>query len=307
MNRKDFIKKITLATCGAFLITDESLAERTPKYPSFTPEPENWKDTELNIAWIGHSTILINAYGTIILTDPVLYERVGIEFMGLTYGPIRYTYPALDKNEIPCPDIILISHAHMDHMDHRTLKFLTNKFKNQIVCITATNTKDVIDDLKWKNLYELDWNKNLDVYETSFTGIEVKHNGWRYPFEIDRPQYTNGRSFNGYVIEKNNVKIFFAGDTGCTDKFKSLRGDKIDIAIFPIGGYVPKKQYHCNPEEALIMAEEYIGAKYFIPMHCKTFDTDDELEKPLIWLNKIKNDYRIKVVIDDIGQTIQLK
>ena len=305
MNRKDFIKQITLATGGAIFITDKVLAERAPKFPLYKPEPENWKDSELNIAWIGHSTMLINLYGTIILTDPVLFDRVGVEFMGLTYGPIRYTYPALDKNEMPRPDIILISHAHMDHMDYRTLKFLTEKFKDQIICITAANTKDVINDLRWKNLYELDWNKNLDLYKTSFTGIEVKHNGWRYPFEMDRPDYNNGRSYNGYVIEKYGSKIFFAGDTGFTDKFKSLKEDKIDIAIFPIGGYVPKKHYHCNPEEALIIADEYINAKYFIPMHCKTFDTDNELERPLIWMNEIKDNYKIKVVLNDIGQSFK--
>lgn len=305
MNRKDFIKQITLAIGGAIFITDKVLAERAPKFPLYKPEPENWKDSELNIAWIGHSTMLINLYGTIVLTDPVLFDRVGVEFMGLTYGPIRYTYPALDKNEMPRPDIILISHAHMDHMDYRTLKFLTEKFKDQIICITAANTKDVINDLRWKNLYELDWNKNLDLYKTSFTGIEVKHNGWRYPFEMDRPDYNNGRSYNGYVIEKYGSKIFFAGDTGFTDKFKSLKEDKIDIAIFPIGGYVPKKHYHCNPEEALIIADEYINAKYFIPMHCKTFDTDNELERPLIWMNEIKDNYKIKVVLNDIGQSFK--
>ena len=307
MNRKDFIKNISLAAGGVLFITNKVVGERIPKYPLFKPEPEKWKDSELNIAWIGHSTILINFYGTLILTDPVLFERVGVEFMGLTYGPIRYTYPALDKNEMPCPDIILISHAHMDHMDYRTLKFLTDKFKDQIICITAANTKDVIDDLKWKNLYELDWNKNLDLFETRFTGIEVEHNGWRYPFEMDRPEYLNGRSYNGYIIEKFGIKTFFAGDTGFTNKFKSLREQNIDIAIFPIGGYVPKKHYHCNPEEALIMADEYIKAKYFIPMHCKTFDIDEELEKPLIWLDRIKNNFEINVVIDDIGQTFNLE
>ena len=84
MNRKDFIKQITLAIGGAIFITDKVLAERAPKFPLYKPEPENWKDSELNIAWIGHSTMLINLYGTIVLTDPVLFDRVGVEFMGLT-------------------------------------------------------------------------------------------------------------------------------------------------------------------------------------------------------------------------------
>ena len=225
--------------------------------------------------------------------------------MGLTYGPTRYVYPALDAEEVPCPDIILISHAHMDHMDYKTLKFLTNKYSNRINCITAKNTADIIEDLKWKTLSELDWNETLIIADVEFTGVEVKHNGWRYPFEIDRQDTPRGRSYNGYIIEKQGVKSFYAGDTGFTDKLKSLKNKNIEIAIFPIGGYVPKKQYHCNPEEALIMAVDYVGAKYFVPVHCKTFDTDNELEKPLIWLEKIRHDYNIKIALDDIGQTFK--
>ncbi len=68
---------------------------------------------------------------------------------------------------------------------------------------------------------------------------------------------------------------------------------------------MPKKQYFCNPEEALIIAVDYIGAKYFIPVHCKTFDTDNELEKPLIWLDKIKHNFNINITLDDIGQTFK--
>ena len=307
MKRKDFIKYSVLTSAGIILFNEKISGERKPKTPLYKPEPDKWKDSELNIVWLGHATVLINLFGTIILTDPALFERVGFEFLGVTYGPLRYVYPALDINEIPRPDIILISHAHMDHMDYRTLKFLTAKFENKVTCITAANTRDVIDDLKWNTLTELDWNENFMAAGTKFTAVEVKHNGWRFPFEKDRQDTPDGRSYNGYVIEKNGIKIFFAGDTAFTDKFKTLKQENIDIAILPIGGYVPKKHYHCNPEEALIMAEDYIGAKYFIPIHCKTFDTEDELEKPLNWLERIKKDFKIKIVINDIGQTFNLK
>ena len=307
MERKAFIKILFYAGGAVLFSPGKSLAGRKPKYPLFKPEPQKWNDNEINIAWIGHSTMLINLYGTLILTDPVLFDRVGPRLLGSTYGPIRYVYPALSREEMPLPDVILISHAHFDHMDKRTLKFLTDKYPEQIECITARNTSDIIDDLNWKSLNELDWNSKLTSNEANFYAVEVKHNGWRWPFEMDRQDTVKGRSFNGYLIEKNNFKICFAGDTAFTDLFKSLKKENVDIAIFPVGGYVPKEQYHCNPEEALIMANEFMGAKYFIPMHCKTFDTDDELEKPLIWLNKIKDKYKTRVVIDDIGQTFSLK
>ena len=143
--------------------------------------------------------------------------------------------------------------------------------------------------------------------EIKFTGVEVVHNGWRYPGEKDRSNGDmDGRSYNGYIIERLGKKIFFAGDTAFNENFEKLKNENIDIAIIPVGGYVPKYYYHCNPEEALKMADELINAKYFVPIHANTFDDKSELDKPLKWLKQIKTNYKVKVVIDEIGQTFTL-
>lgn len=308
LNRRKFIKNSLLISAGSFFLSKSVYAEDEPKIPLYRPDINAWKDDELNICWIGHATVLINFYGTYILTDPALLPRVGIKFLGLIYGPLRYMYPALSIDEMPQPDLVLISHAHMDHMDYETLKILTDKFPQKINCVTAKNTKDIIEDLKWKSLVELDWNEKLDLLNVKLTGIEIVHNGWRYPWEKDRSSGDfNGRSYNGYLIESNNKKIFFAGDTAYNDKWKFLANENIDIAIIPIGGYVPKYYYHCNPKEALKMADEFLKAKYFIPIHTKTFDTPKELIEPLEWLNKINTEYKTQVVINDIGQTFTIK
>jgi L-ascorbate metabolism protein UlaG (beta-lactamase superfamily) len=89
------------------------------------------------------------------------------------------------------------------------------------------------------------------------------------------------------------------------DKWDILK-DTIDIAIVPIGAYNPWKKHHCNPEEALMMADR-INAKYFIPIHCNTFDQGEEpREEPLNWLNSSVNKYKIKVGLDNIGKTFTL-
>ena len=233
MNRRSFVKIAASIAAGSFIFGKELFADSI-KDPLNKPEPANWKNDEINIAWIGHATILINFYGKIILTDPVLFSQVGIPFFEYKFGPKRAVMPALDLDEIPKPDLILISHAHMDHMDYETLKAITKKFPDSINCITAASTKDVVEDLKWKSLIELDWNDEIIVDEIKLKGIEVVHNGWRYPGEKDRSTGNiEGRSYNGYIIEYNNKKIFFGGDTAFTEKFKNLKNEKIDIVILP--------------------------------------------------------------------------
>ena len=309
MNRRRFIRNISLASAGVLFINEKLTAKQPPLSPGFKPEPHLWKDDEINIAWIGHATVLINFYGTIILTDPVLYERVGVSILGMTFGPSRFTHPALTIDEIPKPDIILLSHAHMDHMDYETLFSLTDNFPNEIDCITAYNTADVIAELKWKSLQEIDWTEEAQIGSIKLKAYEVKHFGWRYPWEKDRSKgfMQDGRSFNAVTLEKNGKKILFGGDTAYHDLFKQLKEENIEIAIMPIGAYNPWKRNHCNPEEALIMADEHIGAKYFIPIHTKTFKQGSEpIDEPLTWLNESISKYNIKLAIDDIGKTFTL-
>jgi L-ascorbate metabolism protein UlaG (beta-lactamase superfamily) len=277
--------------------------------PAAKPEVGFWKDDDINIAWIGHATILINFFGKYILTDPVFFEAVGIYLDGYILGPRRVSLPALMIDEIPKPDVVLISHAHMDHMDYKTLKVLTQKYSGELDCVLAYNTKDVIDDLKWKSVREVDWEERISLDGINFKGIEVKHTGWRYPGEKDRSagHIKDGRSYNGFIMERNGKKILFSGDTAFTDKLKNQRDENVDIAIMPVGGYKPHKENHCNPEEALVMAEYYLGAKYFIPMHTKTFDGGEMILEPLNWLANTISNYQIKVGLWDIGETFTLK
>ena len=53
--------------------------------PAFAkPEPANWSDAQVTLAWFGHATVLINLFGIKILTDPVLFSRIGIRLPGFT-------------------------------------------------------------------------------------------------------------------------------------------------------------------------------------------------------------------------------
>jgi L-ascorbate metabolism protein UlaG (beta-lactamase superfamily) len=306
MKRREFINKILFCSLGFIFLPSENYVKANPVRTNLKPNPSLWRDDEINISWIGHSTVIINFYGKIILTDPVLFERIGINLFGIIIGPSRLTHPALSIDEIPKPDLILISHAHMDHMDFQTLSYFTRKYPNQIDCLTAFNTKDVIEELKWKSLSELDWNEQTNIAGINIKAVEVKHFGWRYPWERDRSKgyIKNGRSYNAYIIERNGRKIFFGGDTAYSDKFKKIKTENIDIAIMPIGAYKPWRRNHCDPEEALIMASYYLGANYFIPIHTKTFKQGSEpIEEPLNWLQKSVSNYSIKLAIKDLGET----
>src|SRR5687768_13559073 len=97
------------------------------------PSPSEWKDDVLTGSCLGHATVLMNFCGVRVITDPVFSKRVGIGIAPCILGPKRYVQPALRVHEFPPPDVIVISHAHFDHLDRPSLR----KFSRNTPVITA--------------------------------------------------------------------------------------------------------------------------------------------------------------------------
>jgi L-ascorbate metabolism protein UlaG (beta-lactamase superfamily) len=271
--------------------------------PTIRPDAGLWDNGRLTVAWIGHSTLLINFFGIRIITDPVLYERIGLNVLNLfTIGPRRLIAPALTFESLPPIDLILVSHAHMDHLDTHTI----SKFDREIPIVMAKNTVDVIEDFGFQQIYELDWGQWTEAAGVRIEALEVKHFGWRYPWEKDRSRGNpDGRSYNAYLLSRNGRHILFGGDTAYHEKFRSLarRNITIDLAMMPIGAYDPWIYNHCNPEQALSMAD-HMRAHYMLPMHWRTFvQSQEPTLEPMKRLHQAAAENPGRIVLDTVGQT----
>ncbi len=310
LDRRNFIKLLSLSGLG-FLVDGlfNNLYSNSlqPREAPFTPNLDELDKNGLHFCWIGHSTYLINFYGIKILTDPVFSHRIGPYALITNLGLKRIVAPSIKPEKIPKPDLIIISHAHFDHLDYPTLKYFSTKYPHQITVVTSFGTKDIFDDLPFKEIIEVDWKEKFYFKNLEIEGIQVKHFGWRYPWEKDRSKgFKDGRSYNGYILRMNGKKVLFAGDTPYSKLFNEYKIEKIDVAIFPIGAYKPWYFTHCNPEEALQMADE-IDAKYFLPMHARSFPHGREpFDEPTKWLKTSAPKYKTQVKIFEVGQTFSL-
>ena len=281
-----------------FVFNDDQTATAPTK-----PDPKSWSDSTITAAWIGHATVLINFFGTIIITDPVFSQNIGINFLGLTtLGPKRLVEPALAIDELPPIDLILLSHAHMDHLDFPSLR----KFDKKIPVVMAKNTSDLLCDRGWKDITELDWGETLTTAGVTIEALKVRHFGWRFPWEKDRSRgFFNGRSFNAYLLSKNGKNIVFGGDTAYQEYFKILaeRNVPVDLAILPIGTYNPWIYVHANPEQAVEMAN-HMNAKTILPIHWSTFILSNEPQRePIERLTHALEHHSPSLALNDIGQT----
>src|SRR4029077_5847990 len=151
--------------------TVESFRHIAPAFAK--PDPHGWRDARVTGAWLGHATVLINFCGIKILTDPVLFPRIGIRIPFLfTIGPKRLTAPALTFDELPKIDLILLSHAHFDHIDTRTLRRLSRRrslrrpkadFNPSTKVITAPRTPDLLRWTRLRDITELRWGERKTI------------------------------------------------------------------------------------------------------------------------------------------------
>jgi L-ascorbate metabolism protein UlaG (beta-lactamase superfamily) len=256
-----------------------------------------WEGEGLRAAWIGHSTVLINVDGFTILTDPVFSARIGIKIGPFTVGLKRLVHPAVTALELPVPDLILLSHAHMDHLDRPSLRKLENP---RTTVITAVSTSDLLRVKRYKAVHELRWGESRRVGLANVRALQVKHWGARTRTDVHR-------GYNGYLIEAGRHRILFGGDTAYTDLFRQVRTSKpVDLAIMPIGAYDPWIHAHCNPEQALAMAN-HAGAEFLLPVHHRTFKLSDEsYDEPIERLLLASGSAEERIAIREIGEEFYL-
>lgn len=253
----------------------------------------------LRATWIGHSTFLVQMGRRVILTDPVFSDRAS---MVQWIGPRRLRPPALTVQEIASMgisvDMVLISHNHYDHLDHRAVMDIYSHWPDAQFFVPLKlkqwfTSCGIPDD----NVVELDWwqhqvhqnscgdNRDSDDIDDNddFKVHFVPMQHWSTRRGYDR----NWTLWGGFIVEQQRTgrKLFFSGDTGYCPVFKEVgeRFGPIDLALIPIGAYLPRsimKAQHVNPQEAVQIALD-VKAKRSIGMHWGTFIlTTEEVTEP---------------------------
>jgi len=302
MNRRGFLLAAAGLGATAISLPSQMLARMAGDLlPSaHTPTPESWSDNGITLAWLGHATVLINFYGVRILTDPALFPRIGVDLGLATLGPLRLTECALPAARLPDIDVVLISHAHFDHLDTASLGALPGR----PVVVAAAKTADLVPRRGVIGVHELRWNQSAYLKtrrgDLEVRALEVNHWGAR----INHDGY---RGYNGYALRREGRALLFGGDTAHTRAFaEHRRHGPYEAAIMPIGAYDPWIGNHCNPEQAVAMADA-AGARLFVPVHHQTFRLSHEpFDEPIGRVDAALAAERDRLAVREIGQTVRV-
>jgi L-ascorbate metabolism protein UlaG (beta-lactamase superfamily) len=229
--------------------------------------------TGLRATVIGHASVLIQAGGLNVLTDPVWSERASPVALA---GPRRVSAPGIAFDDLPPIHAILLSHNHYDHMDIPTLRRLSERHRPLIVTPIGNDTI-VRRAIPGARVVTGDWWDMIDVGNGGKVTIVPAYH-WSTRSLLDRRMAL----WSGFMMQTTGGSTYFAGDTGYGDGqiFREIRTrlGRPDLALIPIGGYAPRwfmREQHADPDEA-VRIMEILGAVRAVGIHWGTFQLTNE-------------------------------
>ncbi len=262
------------------------------------------------VTFIGHSSFLLALDGCTALVDPVFTRRLVVLR--------RQRHPGLDWRSLPPIDVVLLTHAHMDHLNITSLRRAIRRTRRlrgrPPEVVVPAGVESLVARLGFSRVHSLTWWQSTVAAGLHVTMTPAQHWGARMIRDTHR-------GFGGYVVRAANAgphtdphapSIYHSGDTAYFAGFREI-GERLhpQTALLPIGAYFPDtyRAVHTSPEEAL-QAFVDLGAEQMVPMHFGTFPLGREpmSEPPIRLLAEAeRRGIRDRVHVLAEGETLALE
>ena len=222
----------------------------------------------MHIHFGGHSTLLIEIDGVKVLTDPLFREWL---------LHIKRHAPAIDMAVFGQPDVILISHSHLDHLDKQSLQRLDRGAH----VIAPSDTVKIIRRLGFQHITAVKPGDTIETHGLKVITVPAIHGGGRLPWSAEGDMLgfivesgLAGSAKDGSALDDGlgaaPQSFYFAGDTDlypAMDQLAKLTQSGIDLALLPVWGWGPKVgEGHLDPTSAA-EAAKLVNAWVTVPIH----------------------------------------
>jgi L-ascorbate metabolism protein UlaG (beta-lactamase superfamily) len=240
--------------------------------PARVPHPP----AGLSVTFVGHATAMLTSAQARVLTDPLLVNFL----MGLRRAEAACLHPQ-DAAEA---SLVLISHAHHDHLHRPSLRQLPRA----ATVVVPPRCATLIEREGFARVVVLEPGEELAHRDLVVTAVAARHDGAR--------GLSGWRGAGGYVVRSGGVSVYFAGDTAYFSGFEEI-GRRLhpQVALLPIAGYEPlaMRDTHMSPLDALYAFED-LGAEVLIPISHGSFPLGYEpIEEPLHWLEELAHERQL--------------
>src|SRR5881398_324408 len=236
-------------------------------------KPKLVSNGQMGVTFIGHASFFLQVGGENILVDP--------NFARWLFVLKRLRKPGVKMNDLPPIDLVLITHAHFDHLHRPTLRALVQHTKrwrgSAPTIVVPEHVFDLVSDLGFRDVVELNWWSSYRHRDLTITHVPSRHCGARVLRDAHR-------GYGGYVLRGGKHSVYHAGDTAYFSGFRDI-GERLcpELALLPIGAYNPStfRNVHTSPADAT-RAFLDLNSRWMVPMHYGTFRLSHEpIEEPL--------------------------
>jgi L-ascorbate metabolism protein UlaG (beta-lactamase superfamily) len=243
-----------------------------------THKPKLVANGDLGVTFIGHASFFLQMGGLNVIVDP--------NFARWLFVLKRLRRPGLRLRDLPPMDIVLVTHAHFDHLHRQSLRTIARQTRWETgkapTLIVPHHVFDLVSDLGFKNIIELEWWNAHQHGPLEITHVPSRHWGARVLKD-------SHRGYGGYVLRDGKHSVYHAGDTAYFNGFREI-GHRLSpqLALLPIGAYDPPqfRNVHTSPADAM-QAFLDLKARWMVPMHYGTFRLSHEpIDEPLELLDK---------------------
>jgi L-ascorbate metabolism protein UlaG (beta-lactamase superfamily) len=231
------------------------------------------------------------------LIDPVFSQRASpFKF----FGPKRFHLSPITIEQLPYIKGVIISHNHYDHLDKASIKALCKK-TDFFLAPLGVNGDLERWGVKPSQITTFDWWQELQIDNTLLSFTPAHHYSGRWLND------NSSTLWGSWVIQYNNQKLFFSGDSGYFDGFKEI-GDKygpFDVCLIETGAYDAQwPLVHMQPEQSLQSFIDLNG-RYLMPIHNATFDLAFHAwYDPMVRISKLAAAKNIKLLMPIFGQVV---
>ena len=203
----------------------------------------------MQITFLGQAGLLFETNGKKILIDPYLSDSVE------KINPLNYRRIPVDPRFLAIkPDVIVVTHNHLDHLDKETLSHYL--FEDSEVLVLAPEGS-------WQALRAFGGHKNNYVL---FNGGTTWSEDFA-AFRAVRAEHSDPNAI-GVILTIEGKNCYVTGDTLYSERvFESLPKMPIDMLFLPVNGV----GNNMNRADARRFAQR-VGAKINVPIHIGMFD-----------------------------------
>ena len=204
----------------------------------------------MKVIFLGQAGLLFDFDGVKVMIDPYLSNSVE------KLVPKNYRRQPIDASFLDIkPDILVLTHDHLDHTDPETLEALFSR--HQGICVLASGNA-------WQIVRKFGGENNYVLFDR---GTEWTEKGIR--FQAVYAEHSDDRAV-GVILAYGGKNYYITGDTLYNEKVIKDIKVPVDVVFLPINGV----GNNMNSTDAARLAEA-IKATTAVPIHFGMFDALD--------------------------------